>query len=160
MSLKAEKRVSNMEVDLLSSNKMTQDDIQSLFRESYTTILCSHNKNGTIHAAPIWYNYRDNVFYFVSIKKSLRVENIKRNNNVSLSFLMQGSKINEGDTPSKCALVYGLAELDFKPEEGYNKYVRWVWGKYYGDPSYNPEYDDKTQVTLRVIPKKIVHFYP
>jgi general stress protein 26 len=161
MSLKAEKRVSNMEVDLLSSNKMTQDDIQSLFRESYTTILCSHNKNGTIHAAPIWYNYRDNVFYFVSIKKSKRVENIKRDKNVSLSFLMQGTRTwDEGDIPSKYALVYGLAELGFEPEEGHNEYLRWVFGKYYKKPSYNPEFDNETQVTLRVKPTKIVHFYP
>ena len=41
----------------MSSNKMTQEDIQVIFNESYTTILCSHNKDGTIHAAPIWYNF-------------------------------------------------------------------------------------------------------
>ena len=144
----------------MSSNKMTQEDIQSLFRESYTTIFCSHNRDGTIHAAPIWYNYRDNVFYFVSIKKSKRVENIKRNKNVSLSFLMQGSKAGEGDTPSKYALVYGLAELCFEPEEGYDGYLRWVFGKYHKEPSYSPEFDGETQVTLRVVPTKIVHFYP
>ena len=144
----------------MSSNKMTQEDIEILFRESYTTIFCSHNDDGTIHAAPIWYNYRDNTFYFVSIKKSKRVENIKRNKNVSLSFLMQGSEAGEGNTPSKCALVYGVAELGFEPEEGYDEYVRWVWGKYHTEPSYNPKYDPKTQVTIRVIPRKITHFYP
>ena len=144
----------------MSSNKMSQGDIDNLFAESYTTIFCSHNKDGTIHAAPIWYRYKDGVFYFVSIKKSIRVANIMRDNNVSLSFLMQGSKAGEGDVPSKCALVYGLAELGFKLEEGYDKYVRWVWGKYHRDASFNPEFDDKTQVTLRVVPKKIIHFYP
>ena len=144
----------------MSGNKMSQEDIQRLFRESYTTIFCSHNKDGTIHAAPIWYNCRNNVFYFVSIKKSKRVENIKRNNDVSLSFLLQGSKPGEGDTPSKCALVYGVAELGFKPEEGYDEYTRWVWGKYHREPSFNPEFDNKTQVTLKVVPRKIVHFYP
>ena len=160
ISLKAEKRINIIGVDLMSSNKMTKEDIQSLFKESYTTILCSHNKDGTIHAAPIWYNYRDNIFYFVSIKKSKRVENIKRDRNVSLSFLMQGSKAGEGDTPSKCALVYGLAELGFKPEEGHDEYLRWVFGKYHNEPSYNPEFDDETQVTLKVTSTKIVHFYP
>ena len=144
----------------MSSNKMTQEDLQSLFAESYTTIFCSHNKDGTIHAAPIWYNYRNNVFHFISLKKSNRVQNIKRNNNVSLSFLMQGSKSGEGGIPSKCALVYGLAELGFEPEEGYNKYVQYVWGKYHLESSFNPEFNDVTQVTLRVVPKKIVHFYP
>lgn len=139
---------------------MTQEDILSLFRESYTTIFCSQNKDGTIHAAPIWYNYRDNVFHFVSIKKSKRVENIKRDNKVSLSFLMQGSKAGEGDIPSKYALVYGLAELGFKPEEGYDGYLRWVFGKYYREPDFSPRFDDGTQVTLRVVPTKIVHFYP
>ncbi|MGD0804737.1 MAG: pyridoxamine 5'-phosphate oxidase family protein [Candidatus Bathyarchaeia archaeon] len=144
----------------MSSNKMTPEDIETLFRDSYTTTFCSHNKDGTIHAAPIWYNYRDNAFYFVSIKKSLRVENLKRNSDVSLSFLMQGSKLSEGDVPSKCALVYGMAELGFEPEEGYDEYVRWVWGKYHKEPSFDPKYDPETQVTLRVAPRKIVHFYP
>ena len=144
----------------MSSNKMTKEDLESLFNGSYTTIFCSHNEDGTIHAAPIWYNYRDNVFYFVSIKKSKRVENIKRNTNVSLSFLMQGSESGKGDTPSKCALVYGVAELDFEPEEGYDEYVRWVMGKYHTEPFYNPKYDPEKQVTIRVEPKKIIHFYP
>jgi nitroimidazol reductase NimA-like FMN-containing flavoprotein (pyridoxamine 5'-phosphate oxidase superfamily) len=145
----------------MSSNKMTHEDIQSLFKESYTTIFCSHNKDGTIHAAPIWYNYRDHEFCFVSIKQSKRVENIRWNNNVSLSFLMQGTKTwEEGDIPSKCALVYGTAELGFEPEEGCDEYVRWVWGKYHREPSFNPRFDPKTQVTLRVVPKKIIHFYP
>jgi general stress protein 26 len=144
----------------MSSNKMTLEDIESLFNDSYTTIFCSHNDDGTIHAAPIWYNYRDNAFYFVSIKKSKRVENIKRNTNVSLSFLMQGSELGKGDIPSKYALVYGEAELGFEPEEGYDEYVRWVWGKYHREPSYDPKYDPKTQVTIRVLPKKVVHFYP
>ena len=145
----------------MSSNKMTKEDIQGIFNESYTTILCSHNRDGSIHAAPIWYNFRDATFYFVSIKKSRRVENIRRNNDVSLSFLTQGTKTwEEGDTPSKYALVYGGADLDFEPEEGYDEYIRWVWGKYHHEPSYKPKFNPETQVTLRVLPKKIIHFYP
>jgi nitroimidazol reductase NimA-like FMN-containing flavoprotein (pyridoxamine 5'-phosphate oxidase superfamily) len=143
----------------MSSNKMTHEDVESLFRESYTTVFCSHNGDGTIHAAPIWYNYRDGVFYFVSIKKSKRVENLRRNSKVSLSFLDQGTKVgDEGEAQSKCALVYGTAELGFEPDEGYDKYVQWVWGKYYKDR--DSKFDPKTQITLRVVPNKIVHFYP
>lgn len=144
----------------MSSNKMTPEDLDVLFKDSYTTIFCSHNRDGTIHAAPIWYNYRDGVFYFVSIKKSVRVENLKRNSDVSLSFLMQGSEAGQGDIPSKCALVYGVAELGFEPEEGYDEYVRWVWSKYHDEPSFDPKYDPETQITVRVVPKKIIHFYP
>jgi nitroimidazol reductase NimA-like FMN-containing flavoprotein (pyridoxamine 5'-phosphate oxidase superfamily) len=144
----------------MSSNKMTPEDLEVLFKDSYTTIFCSHNRDGTIHAAPIWYNYRDGVFYFVSIKKSVRVENLKKNSGVSLSFLMQGSEAGQGDIPSKCALVYGVAELGFEPEEGYDEYVRWVWGKYHDEPSFDPKYDPETQITVRVVPKKIIHFYP
>ena len=144
----------------MSSNKMTPEDLESLFRDSYTTIFCSHNRDGSIHAAPIWYNYRDGVFYFVSIKKSVRAKNLKRNSEVSLSFLMQGSEAGEGDIPSKCALVYGAAELGFEPDEGYDEYVRWVWGKYHKAEAFDPKYDPETQITIRVVPKKIIHFYP
>ena len=146
----------------MSHNKMTEEDITRTFEEAYTTIFCSHNRDGTIHAAPIWYRFKDDVFYFVSIKKSRRVANIKRNKNVSLSFLIQGSKAGEGDIPSRCALVYGKAEMGFKPEEGYKDYARWVFEKYATPGSeYNPtEFDHNLFVTLKVIPDKIVHFYP
>ena len=145
----------------MSSNKMSKEDIESLFKDSYTTIFCSHNKDGTIHAAPIWYNYRDGVFYFVSIKKAKRTINLRRNNNVSLSFLMQGTKAVDGEIPSKCALVYGKAELGFEPEEGYEAYGAWVFGKYAAPGSDPPaKFDHDMFVTVKVTPDKIVHFYP
>jgi len=145
----------------MSSNKMTLKDLESLFVESYTTVFCSHNRDGTIHATPIWYNYKDGVFYFVSIKKSKRGNNVKRNKNVSLSFLMQGTKAIDGDTPSKCALVYGLAEIGFKPEMGYDDFLRWVWDKYSSAGSNtNQKFDHEAFETLKVVPNKIVHFYP
>ncbi|MFW6109492.1 MAG: pyridoxamine 5'-phosphate oxidase family protein [archaeon] len=140
---------------------MTPEDLESLFVESYTTVFCSHNKDGTIHAAPIWYNYKDGVFYFVSIKKSVRGNNVKRNKNVSLSFLMQGTKAVDGDIPSKCALVYGLADIGFEPDMGYDDYLRWVWGKYSSAGSNTSQkFDHDTFETLKVLPTKIVHFYP
>lgn len=140
---------------------MTPEDIESLFENAYTTMFCSHNKDGTIHAAPIWYNYKDGVFYFVSIKKSKRVTNIKRNNIVSLAFLEQGTKAGEeGDIPSKCALVYGKAEMGFEPEEGYAAFSKWVFNKYYPNRDESPEFDHKNAVTVKVVPDKIVHFYP
>lgn len=140
---------------------MAPEDLESLFKESYTTIFCSHNRDGTIHAAPIWYNYKDGVFFFVSIKKSKRGNNVKRNKNVSLSFLMQGTKAIDGDMPSKCALVYGLAEIGFEPDMGYDEFLRWVWDKYSSAGSNTSQnFDHDTFETLRVVPTKIVHFYP
>lgn len=144
----------------MSSNKMTPEDLENLFQESYTTIFCSHNNDGTIHAAPIWYNYKDGVFYFVSIKKSKRGNNVKRNKNVSLSFLMQGTQAVGGVVPSKCALVYGIAEIGFEPEMGYDEFLRWVWGKYESAGSSATKFDPETQETLKVVPTKIIHFYP
>jgi len=145
----------------MSSNKMTPEDIESLFKNAYTTMFCSHNKDGTIHAAPIWYNYKEGVFYFASIKKSKRVANLKRNNIVSLAFLEQGTKTSEeGDIPSKCALVYGKAEMGFEPEEGYAAFSKWIFKKYYPEMDEAPSFDHNNFVTVKVIPDKIVHFYP
>lgn len=146
----------------MSSNKMTSEDIESLFENAYTTMFCSHNKDGTIHAAPIWYNYRDGVFYFVSIKKTRRVANLKHNNTVSLAFLEQGSKAGEeGGIPSKCALVYGKAEMGVEPEEGYAAYANWVFNKYAPPGSdHNPKFDHDNYVTVKVVPDKIIHFFP
>ena len=138
---------------------MSPEDLESLFKKSYTAIFCSHNSDGTIHAAPIWYNYKDEVFYFASFKKSRRGTNVKRDKNVSLSLLMQGTQSVDGDVPSKCALVYGLAETGFEPEMGYDEYLRWVWGKY-SDAGSNTDqnFDHETFEPLKVVPTKIVHF--
>jgi general stress protein 26 len=132
-----------------------------LFEESYTTIFCSQNKDGTIHAAPIWYRYNDGAFYFASIKKSRREANIKRNNNVSLSFLRQGSKAGEeGGVPSKYALVYGKVDINFEPES-IEEYSKWLFKKY-AQPG--EEYDAQVNPSffrpLKVVPTEIVHFYP
>ncbi len=146
----------------MSSNKMTPEDLNKLFEESYTTIFCSTNKDGTIHAAPIWYKYHDGAFYFASIKKSRREANIKRNKNVSLSFLMQGTKMGEkGDIPSKYALVYGEVDPDFEPEGSREKFAKWLFKKY-APPGeeYNMETDPNIFNPLKVVSKKIVHFYP
>ena len=132
---------------MMSSNKMTQEDLESLFENSYTTIFCSHNKDGTIHAAPIWYRYKDGVFFFVSIKKSKRVANLKQNNTVSLSFLEQGTKAGEeGDVPSKCALVYGKTEMRFELEGGYGAFAKWARAPLGSD--HNPEFDHQNFVTV------------
>ena len=146
----------------MSSNKMTPEDLEDVFETAYTVTFCSHNKDGTIHAAPIWYRYKDGDFYFISIKKARRSYNIKRNNNVSLLFLEQGTKAGEeGDTPSKCVLVYGKAEIGLKPEEGYDEFTKWVFGKYAPPGSdHNPEFNHETFTTIKVVPDKIVHFYP
>jgi nitroimidazol reductase NimA-like FMN-containing flavoprotein (pyridoxamine 5'-phosphate oxidase superfamily) len=146
----------------MSSNKMTTEDIEDLFETAYTVTFCTHNKDGTIHAAPIWYRYKDGVFYFASIKKARRVYNIKRNNKVSLMFLEQGTKVGEeGNNPSKCALVYGKAEMGFVPEEGYNAFAKWVFGKYAPPGSeHNPEFNQELFITIKVMPDNIVHFYP
>jgi nitroimidazol reductase NimA-like FMN-containing flavoprotein (pyridoxamine 5'-phosphate oxidase superfamily) len=142
----------------MSSNKMAKEDIIRLFEDAYTTIFCTHNKDGTIHAIPIWYRYRDDEFYFISIRKSRRVANLKRNNNVSLSFIIQG----EGDTPTKVALVYGKAEFGFEPDEGYDEFAHWVAEKYSAQSESGAfaKFDHENFVTVKVTPDKIVHFYP
>ena len=137
---------------------MTEEDIVSLFEDAYTTIFCTHNKDGTIHAIPIWYRYRDGEFYFVSIKRSRRVANLRRNNDISLSFIIQG----ERDTPTKVALVYGKAVLGFEPEEGYDEFGRWVAEKYsdHIESGALAKFDHENFITVKVTPDKIVHFYP
>ena len=86
---------------------------------------------------------------------------VKQNKDVSLSFLMQGTEAIDGDIPSKCALVYGIAEIGFEPEMGYDDFLRWVWGKYSSAGSNTSQkFDHEAFETLKVVPTKIVHFYP
>lgn len=142
----------------MQTKHMSLGDTRTLFQETPTTIFCSRNQDGTIHAVPIWYRYKDETFYFMSFREAKRVNNIKNNSNVSLSLVMPGSE----DESTKIALVYGKAEVGFEPEDGYDKYAQWMAEKYPSVqdlPEYN-KFNHDIFITLKVVPDKIVAFYP
>jgi len=83
---------------------LTSEDIESILKENYRARICTHNKDGTIHAAPVSYMYTNGQIVIGSIASSRKTRNIKRNNNVTV--LIDNEK-------AQGILIYGKAKVEY-----------------------------------------------
>jgi nitroimidazol reductase NimA-like FMN-containing flavoprotein (pyridoxamine 5'-phosphate oxidase superfamily) len=83
---------------------LTNGEIESLLKENHCARICTHNRDGTIHAAPVAYEYLNGQIVIVSHASTRKTRNIKRNDDVTVLI----------DTPNpiKGVLIYGEAEID------------------------------------------------
>ncbi|NIM92520.1 MAG: hypothetical protein GTO18_02235 [Anaerolineales bacterium] len=86
---------------------MTMEELQNFFNSTTIARLGTFNEDGTIHIAPIFFKYEDGQIHMATQDPSLKVRNIKRNNNVTVL-------IDTTEVPFKGALIYGKAELDYE----------------------------------------------
>jgi general stress protein 26 len=84
---------------------LTKEEMEAFFQEARIARFCSINKNGTIHAVPVWFNYVDGKFLIGTPARGKRVRNIKRNNNVTLLIDVEGP-------PTRGVIIYGEAEIN------------------------------------------------
>lgn len=83
---------------------LTNVEIKSLFKEGRNCIFCSLNKDGTIHATPVWYLHEGENIIIGTPENSRKARNVKRNNNVTVMIEKSG-------WPAKGVIVYGKATL-------------------------------------------------
>lgn len=83
---------------------MTKEEMEVFFKESKIARFCTINKDGTIHAVPVWFNYVNGTFFFGAPSKGKRIENIRRNKNVTLL-------IDNEDPPTRGVIIYGEAKI-------------------------------------------------
>ena len=76
-----------------------------MLKENHYARICTHNKDGTIHATPVAYRYINGQILITSLIKSRKNRNIERNNDVTVLV----------DTPDplRGILIYGSAEIDY-----------------------------------------------
>lgn len=86
---------------------MTDEELGSFLEEAQFARLATMNKDGTVHLAPIFFNYDNGQLFMATQNPSRKVRNIKRNNQVTVL-------IDTTDVPFKGALIYGTAELDYE----------------------------------------------
>jgi nitroimidazol reductase NimA-like FMN-containing flavoprotein (pyridoxamine 5'-phosphate oxidase superfamily) len=84
---------------------LTDEEIKSLLNEAIRARFCSLNKDGTIHAVPVAFLYKNNQIVFITTEASHKVKNIKLNKRVTV--LIDVNKSYRG------VIIYGQAELDF-----------------------------------------------
>lgn len=107
--IRAEAEVIVDEVDRLSytgqAPPLTGEEIESMLKENHMARICTHNKDGTIHAMPVAYGYVNGQILIMSITKSRKTRNIERNNDVTVLVDTQD--------PLRGILIYGKAEIDY-----------------------------------------------
>jgi hypothetical protein len=83
---------------------LTGEEVESILKENHYARICTHNKDGTIHAMPVAYRYINCQILIMSLIRSRKNRNIERNNDVSVLV----------DTPDplRGILIYGTAEID------------------------------------------------
>ena len=84
---------------------LTTEEIDSLLKENNMARICSHNKDGTIHAVPVQYKYIRGQIVMIFSNSSRKTRNIKRNNDATVLI--------DTDHPFQGILIYGKAELSY-----------------------------------------------
>jgi PPOX class probable F420-dependent enzyme len=60
------------------------DELRSFLGERRYAVLATHEPDGGIHLAPIWFLFEDDRFYFASSSGSRKVENVERSSSASV----------------------------------------------------------------------------
>jgi len=131
---------------------LTSEEIESLLKENNVARICSHNKDGTIHVAPVSYIYMNGQIVIGSIASSRKTRNIERNNNVTV--LIDNEK-------GQGILIYGRAKVEY--DNVYQTALS-VWEKAYHTSRDKVErlvkayLDTVKYVIVKIKPQRIVTF--
>lgn len=88
------------------SPQLTSQEIEAFLEEAKTARFCSMNKDGTIHAAPVWFEYKNGQTLTATPEKIRKTRNVRRNKNVTVLVDVEGP-------PTRGVIVYGNAELEY-----------------------------------------------
>jgi len=91
-------------LDYTQPPPLTQEEIESFLKEARTARFCSLNKDGTVHAAPVWFRYENGQIIIITPAASRKAKNAKRNGKVSVLIDIE-------QAAPKGVLIYGEAKL-------------------------------------------------
>lgn len=104
------------------SPHMTEEEIDSLLKEPKVVArFCSHNADGTIHAAPVWFTYEDGKILIATPERSVKARNVRRDWNVTVLVDVHGP-------PTRGVIAYGEAviEDDYDQSWGVTLFEKYV----------------------------------
>ena len=133
---------------------LTSEEIESTLKENHIARICTHNKDGTIHAAPVSYIYINGQILVLSITESRKTRNIKRNNDITVLVDTQN--------PLRGILIYGRAEIDY--DKVYEQAASVIEGTMGNMPKEKLQrvtkayLDTFKSVVVKITPKHIVTF--
>lgn len=85
----------------------TKEELVAFLNEAPLARLCTHNLDGTIHIAPVYFKYDNGDIIMGTQDVSHKVRNIKANPQVTVL-------IDNQSPPFKGVLIYGSAELEYE----------------------------------------------
>ena len=85
----------------------TAEEAEAFLAKPLIAKLATHNADGTIHLAPLWFNYEGGEILFGTQAITRKIGNIKRNPRVTV--LVDGV-----EPVLQAVLIYGTAELDYE----------------------------------------------
>lgn len=121
--------------------RMTDEELDEFLRGRRTATMCTHNKDGSIHAVAMWYGFLEGAIAFETKAKSQKVKNLLRNDHLTVS-------IEEGINYEElrgCTLM-GRGEIIDDPERMWELGVS-VFERYQG--TYTEEMKPFVEVMLR-----------
>lgn len=97
-------------------------EIEPFLKQPLIAKLCTHNEDGTIHIAPLWFTYQNGEILLGTQEVSRKVANIKRNSAVTVL-------VDTHEPTLQAVIVQGQATLDY--EEVISKRIA-IFEKYMG----------------------------
>jgi nitroimidazol reductase NimA-like FMN-containing flavoprotein (pyridoxamine 5'-phosphate oxidase superfamily) len=101
-----------------------EGDLEAFLERPLIAKLCTHNPDGTIHIAPLYFRYEAGEMFLGTQDISRKVKNIKHNNNVTVL-------VDAEDPVMKGVIMVGEADLDY--DDVIAKRAA-IFKKYMGDP--------------------------
>ena len=83
---------------------LEEGEIESLLRDARIARFCCLNRDGTIHATPVWYIYEDGEIVLLTPGRSRKARNVERDDRVTIL-------VDEEKPRGRGVMVYGRAEL-------------------------------------------------
>jgi hypothetical protein len=84
---------------------LTSQEVESVLKEARYARICTHNRDGTIHAMPVAYRYVNGQILIFSLRNSRKNKNIERNNDVTVLI--------DTENPLRGILIHGTAQIDY-----------------------------------------------
>lgn len=134
--------------------RLSREQRERFLQGRHVAVLVTVDTDGRPVPTPIWYAYRDGVFYFRTADTAARLENIRRDPRVSIC-------VQEERPPYKAVIAHGTAEirkqLDWLAESMPRRYLGYVGAIAYRRLSQD-DVERGAEVTIVVRPDRITSF--
>ncbi len=127
---------------------LTPEQMAEFLERPLVAVFVTLRANGTPHAIPVWYEYRDGEFIVFTSSRFQRVKNLERNNRAAIT-------ISTHDEPYRYVSAEGPVVIT---KEGVEETGYSIAGRYMGENAqqFMDDVYDETAVLLRLTPERIL----